>query len=86
MVSVQADGNTLNFTITIGDEFNVVSVNKKDKSVKVSDANCPHKDCVSFSPISFGKKNKLIYCSVHDLRIVATGDDYYVPPTTGGAL
>lgn len=87
LVKVETNGSNVSFTVTLSNgEFNVITVNKTDKSVKISDANCPRKDCVSFSPIVYGKKNKLIYCAVHDLRVVATGDDYYVPPTTGDAL
>lgn len=84
MVEVKLDGSFINFTITLPNgDFNLLSVDKAKRSVKITDANCPHKDCVSFSPIKAGKKNGLIYCSVHDLRVVAIGDNYYIPPTTG---
>ena len=87
MIEVKLDGSFINFTITLPNgDFNVISVDKAKKSVRITDANCPHKDCVSFSPISIGKKNGLIYCSVHDLRVVAIGDGYYTPPATGGLL
>ena len=83
-IETKLDGEFIRFTITLENgDYNVIAVNKVDKSAYIEDANCPHKDCVSFSPISLGKKNTLIYCSVHDLRIISDGESFYVPPATG---
>lgn len=86
-ISVTEDGEFASFKVELANgQFNVIKVDKKNKSVSISDSNCPHGDCKAFSPITEKSNGKIIYCAVHDLRVVAITDDDYTPPTTDGGL
>lgn len=78
--------DNVTFTIKSGKNFenvNVLSVNANKKSVKITDANCPHGDCLNFTPINKNGDNTFIYCASHDLMITAISASGYVPPISG---
>lgn len=61
--------------------FNVVEINKKEKTAKVIESNCSNsKDCVFSPSIS---SSGAIYCAPHALKITAIGGSEFVPPTVG---
>lgn len=73
------------FTITVftgGEEnYNVLSVSAKDKTVKVAEANCSYrKDCVHTPEIKDG--TGAIYCLPHGLKILPLKNGY-VPVKAG---
>ena len=85
-VDVNEDDLSVTFTIQSGKDLqniNVITVDKSDGSVKITQANCPHGDCKSFLPIKKNGDNSVIYCAPHDLIIRATGNSY-IPPISGG--
>ncbi len=63
--------------------YNVIDVNSKTKSAKISAANCStSKDCV-YTPAISGEKGAIV-CAPHKLKIVPLSQTGLVPPQTGG--
>ena len=84
ILSIKETATDKTFTVKSGKDFdkiNVIAVNLKNKSVSVIDANCPHGDCKTFTPLSV-KRTGVIYCATHGLQISSVGDGYR-PPVSG---
>ena len=85
-VVVKTSDSTISFTIYKGDDsaFNVITVDKLKKNVKVTDASCKSRDCTTFLPIGVNENNRIIYCAHHNVKITSLLDGY-TPPVSGGA-
>ena len=83
-IETKENGEEIVFSVFFGEDkkdFNVITLNKADKTVFISDANCSNrKACVHTSPIKDGKG--IIICAPHDLKIVAKLLNT-IPVTTG---
>ena len=63
------------------ESYNVLSVNDKEKSVRVISSNCSKgMDCVYTPPLS--DSGGAIICVPHNLKVLPLGDGY-LPPVTG---
>lgn len=79
-VVVATNGNITVYLDENKTEFNTFAIDKKEKSVKIVDANCSvKKDCVHTPAMS---NDGAIICMPHQLKIVPLGDGF-IPPVTG---
>lgn len=63
-------------------QYNVLSIDPENQSVKVSNANCSvSKDCTFSPPV---KNNGAIVCVPHKLKITPLYSNEIAPPVTGG--
>jgi len=67
-VAVEKEENGLKITVSAGGGYNVVFIDLKEKSVKVTEADCGKRDCVYTAAIT--DNGGMIYCSPHKLRIL----------------
>ena len=75
---VKEDAKGLTVTVNCADGgWNVIYIDKSQKTVKVTEANCNGKQCAYFPAIN--DNNKLIYCNPHGLRIEPLFRDYSSP-------
>lgn len=83
-VKYSIDGDTIKVTIYSTAHqggYNVVEINKTEKTAKVIDSNCSNsKDCVFSPSIS---SSGAIYCAPHALKITAIGGSEFIPPSVG---
>jgi hypothetical protein len=64
--------------------FNVITIDAKNRSAKISEANCSaSKDCV-YTPALKGTEGAII-CAPHALKVVPISYNNMTPPQTGGA-
>lgn len=86
-VNYKTENSKGGITITLyidanSSEYNVLSVNYEERSVKITDANCSNsKDCTFFPPIS--NDNGSIICLPHKLTVLPINGGY-VSPIAGG--
>ncbi len=67
-VTVEEDESAIKITVSAGGGYNVVFIDLKEKSVKVTEADCGKRDCVYTAAIT--DSSGMIYCSPHKLRIL----------------
>lgn len=67
-VTVTPAENSLKIKITANGGYNVVEINTKERTVKVTEADCGKRDCVYTAAIT--NSSGMIYCSPHKLRIL----------------
>ena len=81
-VVVENSTNRIKLTVTQKDGrgFNVIEINKLEKTAKIIDSNCPKKDCTSISSI---KNTGAIPCVAHKLKVTPLGTSSLSQPITG---
>ncbi|MDE5729708.1 MAG: NusG domain II-containing protein [Clostridia bacterium] len=60
--------NSLKIKVTANGGYNVIEIDKAERSVKVTEADCGKRDCVYTAAIT--DNSGMIYCSPHKLRIL----------------
>ncbi|MDE6356623.1 MAG: NusG domain II-containing protein [Clostridia bacterium] len=60
--------NTLKIKVTANGGYNVIEIDKAERSVKITEADCGKRDCVYTAAIT--DNSGMIYCSPHKLRIL----------------
>lgn len=76
-VKIEEDGKGITVTISDGNDYNVLYIDKDKKTVKMTEANCRGKQCLYFKEIS--DNNKFIYCNPHRLKVEPFSRDYDDP-------
>ena len=66
------DGKGITITICSKDDYNTIYINKSKKTVKMKDANCRGKDCIS----EIKNNSGFISCLPHDLMIKPLKSDF----------
>ena len=69
--TLSEDGGVITLKVTAGGGYNVVEIGRD--SVKVTEADCPKKDCVFTSAIK--DNGGIIYCLSHGLKIIPANYD-----------
>lgn len=67
-VTVESAENVLKIKVTANGGYNVVEIDKNERSVKVTEADCGKRDCVYTAAVT--DNGGMIYCSPHKLRIL----------------
>ena len=67
IVQAEEDGDIIKIKIADGNDLNVFTIDKKQKTVKMVEADCKGKQCLYF-PI-MNDNSDFIYCSPHRVRI-----------------
>ncbi len=67
IVQAEEESGIIKVTVTDGDEKNVFEIDKKQKTVKMVEANCKGKQCLYFPVMN--DNSDFIYCSPHRVRI-----------------
>ena len=76
-----SDGDTITcFTNDDKTDYNIVFIDKLNKSAVVKDANCHGKDCLK---LSANQNGGFIYCAPHKLKVVLNAYSGNVDPVIG---
>ena len=68
------------YTSTNKDGFNLLTINEKQKTVKMTDSDCRSKQCTYLHEIG---NNGIIFCAPRSLKISPIGGSGFMPPVTG---
>ncbi len=81
-VEVVEDGDKIRIKINQiqTDGYNIVEIDTVNKTAKITDSNCPNKDCTS---INFIKNSGAIPCPPHKLKVAPIGEGQFNPPISG---
>ncbi len=82
-ISQDKEHNTITLYGLDGENFNVLTYDCNNYTVRITDSNCPNRDCVDFFEINSG--NGVIYCLPHALKILPLSPTQS-EPSTGGRL
>lgn len=66
-VEWKEDGGKLTVTVRTEDGYNVIYIDKNEKSVKMTDADCKGRQCLYFGTMK--DNSKVMYCNPHSLKI-----------------
>lgn len=81
-ITVEGNGEIATVTVNCGHGFNVFTVDKKNKKIKMKEADCSiSQDCTYMPAIE--KEGDSIICVPHKLKIVALGAEKIDEPVTG---
>ncbi|MBD5584280.1 MAG: hypothetical protein HDQ88_04305 [Clostridia bacterium] len=73
-VEWKEEGNGITVTVRVDEGYNVIYIDKNEKSVKITDADCKGKQCLYFSAIK--DNSRIIYCNPHSLKIEPLSINY----------
>ena len=77
-IIVTETDNELEVKFIFGDEYNLLTILKKEKIAVMTEATCSfHHDCTKFPPITNG--SDVIICIPHGLTVYGVGDADYQP-------
>jgi len=77
-IAVTETDDELEVKFFFGDEYNLLTIAKKEKTAVMTEATCSfHHDCTKFPPITDG--SGVIICIPHGLTVYGVGDADYQP-------